>query len=119
MDPATDKKCEELERLIISNGLDVAKWGGINQGKLPGLDRAMQLIKIQMRRRPAKSTQAAGLPQAMPPMVSLLDELAAMEARNRVVADQQQALRRKAAESLCPMPVPSEAPSAGLTSKAA
>ena len=119
MDPSTDKKCEELERLIISNGLDVVKWGGVNQNKLPGLDRAMQLIKIRMRRRPAKSTQAARLPQAMPQMVSLLDELAAMEARNRVVADQRQALRRKLAESLYPMPVASEAPSAGQISKAA
>lgn len=119
MDPATDKKCEELERLIISNGLDVAKWGGLNHDELPGLNRAMQLLKIWMRRRPSKSTQAGRLPQAIPQMVSLLEELAVMEARNRVVADQQQALRRKVAESLYPMPVASEAPSAGQIAKAA
>ena len=119
MDPATDKKCEEMERLIISNALHLAKLGGLSQGNLPGLDRAMQLIKIRMRRRPAKATHAGRLPQAMPPMVSLLDELAAMEARNRVVADQKQALRRHLAESLYPMPVASEAPSAGQIFKAA
>lgn len=60
-----EEQVAELESLILENGLLMARSGGLNQENLPGLDRALELIKIRRRRRkaePAANAQTQTIP---------------------------------------------------------
>ena len=78
--PTVEEQVAELESIILANGLLMARSGGLNQENLPGLDRALELIKIRRRRR--KSAPAAkAKTQTIPAGASLAQVIAESRVR--------------------------------------
>ena len=76
---------DELEALIVANGLAIARWGGIHQENVPALKAALSLLKNRNRRqRKAKVKPVAVAKPATLQVGTLLEELQAINGRNIV-----------------------------------
>jgi len=74
-----EEQVAELESLILENGLLMARSGGLNQENLPGLDRALELIKIRRRRKSESAAKAQT--QTIPAGASLAQVIAESRVR--------------------------------------
>ena len=79
--PTVEEQVAELESLILNNGLMLARCGGLNQEDLPGLDRALQLLKIR-RRRTRRQPELAANSQTVPTGASLAQVIAETRMRH-------------------------------------
>ena len=79
--PTVEEQAAELESLILSNGLMLARGGGLNQEDLPGLDRALQLLKIRRRRTRRRAEPAASI-QTLPTGANLAQVIAETRMRH-------------------------------------
>jgi len=76
-----EEQIAELESLILENGLLIARSGGLNEENLPGLDRALALIKIRRRQRRKAEPAAKAQPQTIPAGASLAQVIAESRVR--------------------------------------
>jgi len=74
--PTVEEQVAELESIILANGLLMARSGGLNQENLPGLDRALELIKIRRRQRRKAEPAAKAQTQTIPAGASLAQVIA-------------------------------------------
>lgn len=79
--PTVEEQAAELESLILSNGLMLARGGGLNQESLPGLDRALELLKIR-RRRTRRRSESTANSQTVPTGASLAQVIAETRMRH-------------------------------------
>ena len=79
--PTVEEQVAELESLILSNGLMLARAGGLNQESLPGLERALELLKIR-RRRTRRRPEPAANSQTIPTGASLAQVIAETRMRH-------------------------------------
>lgn len=108
--PTVEEQAAELESMIMTNGLNLAKTGGLNQANLPGLDRALDLLKLRRRRRATKTA----VPEiAAPEAIGVTQWLAETKNRHRQLADilrQSMAAVPPAGDAAHPVQVPGQVP---------
>jgi hypothetical protein len=107
--PTVEEQAAELESLVLANGLMLARSGGLNQEELPGLERALELLKVRRRRRRRPETVANS--QAVPTGASLAQVIAETRTRHgQLGATAGQVPATTPAAGIVGMPVHGESP---------